>query len=209
MLDFVEEKDIFSQGHKLIGAIDEAGRGPLAGPVVAACVVFGPDFKIGGRLKEIRDSKKLTHAKRQELYQIIKEEFSEVGVGICDNTTIDKINILQAAFLAMKKAVGAIKKKPDFIVLDGGYEIPNFSLIQKAIIRGDEKIFSIAAASIVAKVTRDNIMLEMHKKYPSYGFNQHKGYGTKLHLDRLAEHGPCPLHRFSFRPVKISKNFYN
>ncbi len=203
MLDFSTEENLFKRGYKLIGGIDEAGRGPLAGPVVAACVVCSPEFKLDNKkLDLIKDSKKLTAKKREELYNLIYEKFSEVGVGICDHKTVDRINILQAAFLAMKKAIGALKQKPDYILLDGRFLIPNASFKQKAIIKGDNLIFSIAAASIIAKVTRDRLMREAHEQFPQYGFNQHKGYGTKLHLERLLKYGPCLIHRKSFRPVK-------
>ncbi len=202
-MDLKEEQNLFKAGFKFIGGIDEVGRGPLAGPVVAACVVYSRDFSFSNeKLGLIKDSKKITEKRREELYGVIKDEFCEVGVGICDHITIDRINILQAAFLAMKKAIGALRQKPDFIVLDGRFPIPNISLKQKSVIRGDELIFSIAAASIIAKVTRDRIMREMHQLYPQYGFAQHKGYGTKLHLKTLQEYGPCPIHRKSFNPVK-------
>jgi ribonuclease HII len=203
MMDLKEEQNLFKAGFKFIGGIDEAGRGPLAGPVVAACVVCSHDFSFSNeKLGLIKDSKKLSEKRREELFDIIKEEFCEIGVGICDHITIDRINILQAAFLAMKKAIGALRQKPDFVVLDGRFPIPNISLKQRVIVRGDESIFSIAAASIIAKVTRDRIMREMHQLYPQYGFAQHKGYGTRFHLKKLQEHGPCPIHRKSFNPVK-------
>ncbi len=203
MLDFIQEEKLFKAGHKFIGGIDEAGRGPLAGPVVAACVVCSHDFSFDNeKLGLIKDSKKLTEKKREELYQVIKDEFCEVGIGICDHNTIDKINILQAAFLAMKKALGALRQKPDFVILDGRLPIPNISLKQKSVIRGDELIFSIAAASIIAKVTRDRIMRGIHELYPQYGFARHKGYGTRFHLKILQEYGPCPIHRKSFSPVR-------
>lgn len=202
MLDLVEEQNLFKQGYKMVAGIDEAGRGPLAGPVVAACAVCKPDFTINNeKLKLVKDSKKLTAKAREGLFDIIQKEFCEVGIGICDHQTIDKINILQAAFLAMKKAIGALKQKPDFIILDGKFKIPNCSYQQKAIIKGDALVFSIAAASIIAKVARDRIMLEMHQLYPDYGFDQHKGYGTRLHIERLKKHGPCPIHRMSFKPL--------
>ena len=206
MLDFSQENRIFNQGYKLIAGIDEAGRGPLAGPVVAACVVVSPEFKIDSEeLKFIKDSKKLTAKKREELFDIIKNKFIEVGVGICGNKTVDKINVFQASFLAMKKALGALKQKPDFVLLDGGFKIPNYTGEQKNIIKGDSLVFSIAAASIIAKVTRDRLMRKFHEEYPQYGFDRHKGYGTKLHLANLKKYGPCPIHRFSFGPVKIIK----
>lgn len=214
MLNLEHEKKLFNQGYRLIAGIDEAGRGPLAGPVVAACVVSRPSCKVNlsadkagnEKLKEVRDSKKLTPKKRQELFDIICEEFDEVGIGICDHQTIDRINILEASFLAMKKAISALKTKPDFLILDGQFKIPNCSYKQEAIIRGDELVFSIAAASIVAKVTRDRIMKEAHEKYPEYGFDRHKGYGTKLHREMIDKHGPCPIHRLSFRPIKKKIN---
>lgn len=206
MLDFSQENRIFNQGYKLIAGIDEAGRGPLAGPVVAACVVVSPEFKIDSdELKLIKDSKKLTAKKREELFDIIQDKFIEVGVGICDNQTIDKINILQATFLAMKKSVGALKQKPDFLLIDGGFQIPNTSYNQLSVIRGDSLVFSIAAASIIAKVTRDRIMEKMHEQYPQYEFLKHKGYGTSLHMEHLKQYGPCLIHRQSFRPVRLCK----
>ncbi len=208
MLNLEEEQNIFSQGYDVIGAIDEAGRGPLAGPVVAACVLMRGEFinSVGAihelPLQIINDSKKLTAKKREEAFNIIKDNF-EFGIGMCGHDTIDRINILQASFLAMKKAIGAIKQKPDFIILDGKFPIPNISIRQKAIISGDSLVFSIAAASILAKVARDRIMMEMHETYPNYGFNKHKGYGTKLHMEQLRKFGPSPIHRKSFKPVKI------
>jgi len=206
MLDLNQENRIFKQGYKLIAGIDEAGRGPLAGPVVAACVVVTPDFKIDSEeLKTIKDSKKLTAKKREELFDIIKDKFIEVGVGICDNETIDRINILQATFLAMKKSVGSLKDKPNFLLVDGGFKIPNTSYNQLNVIRGDSLVFSIAAASIIAKVTRDRIMQAMHEQYPQYEFLKHKGYGTRLHMERLKQYGPCSIHRQSFRPVRLCR----
>ncbi len=202
MLDFKVEQELFNRGYKLIGAIDEAGRGPLAGPVVAACIIFAANFKLSDELKKVKDSKKLLAKSREDLYDIIKARCLEVGIGSCDNKTIDKVNILQASFLAMKKAIGQLKRKPDYIILDGRFKIPNCSIPQTAIIRGDEIIFSIAAASIMAKVTRDSLMLAMHQQYPNYGFNLHKGYGTKLHLERLKQFGPCPIHRLTFKSVR-------
>ena len=202
MLDLNEEKKIFGKGYEIIGALDEAGRGPLAGPVVAACVVIKANISINSLMEEINDSKKLTPKKREGLYEVIKNNFFEVGVGICDQTTIDRINILQATFLAMKKAVGSIKNKPHFLMIDGLMGLPNWSMPQQAYIKGDERIFSIAAASIIAKVTRDRIMQEMDRLYPAYEFAKHKGYGTKLHLEKLKQYGPCPIHRLSFGGVK-------
>lgn len=202
MLDLIEEKKIFDQGYEIIGALDEAGRGPLAGPVVATCVIIKANFSINNDLASVNDSKKLTAKKRELLFDLIKKHFIEVGVGISDHRTIDRINILQATFLAMKKAIGSIKNKPQFLMIDGGLEMPNCSTPQQAYVRGDERIFSIAAASIMAKVTRDRIMQEMDRLYPNYGFIQHKGYGTKYHLDKLKQFGPCAIHRLTFNGVK-------
>jgi len=203
MLGLEEEKNLFSLGYKLIASLDEAGRGPLAGPVVAACVILPVGFEVGEeKLKLVADSKKINASRREELFSVISEQF-RVGIGICDNKTIDKINIFQASFLAMKKALGALKEKPDFVLLDGGFKIPNYTGEQKNIVKGDRLVFSIAAASIIAKVTRDRLMRKFHGQYPQYGFDQHKGYGTKLHLANLKKYGPCPIHRFSFGPVKI------
>jgi ribonuclease HII len=202
MLNFATEEEIFSKGCGLLGAIDEAGRGPLAGPVVAAAVLIRPDFIFNQeKFKLIRDSKKLSESQREEAYCLIMEEFPEVGVGWCDHQTIDRINILQATFLAMKKALGALKGRPDLVIVDGKFKIPNISQDQRAIIRGDATVFSIAAASIIAKVTRDRMMRKFHEEYPAYDFAQHKGYGTKMHLEKIREHGPSPIHRLSFAPL--------
>lgn len=202
MMDFNLEKEIFSRGYGLLGAIDEAGRGPLAGPVVAACVLVDKSFQLDEKeFNKINDSKKVAAKMREELFDIINDNF-EVGIGVCDHATVDRINILEASFLAMKKAIGALKKKPEFIILDGKFLIPNFSIRQQAIIKGDSQVFSIATASIIAKVTRDRIMKEMHEKFPQYGFDRHKGYGTKLHMENLRTYGPCLIHRKSFAPVK-------
>lgn len=201
MLNLNEEKLIFSRGYKLIGGVDEAGRGPLAGPVVAACVVCNPTIEIVNELELVNDSKKLTEKVREELFEIINKEFS-VGIGICDEATIDRINILQATFLAMKKAIGALQVKPEYFLVDGKFAIPNCSYQQKPIIKGDTKVFSIAAASIIAKVTRDRIMNKINEQYPQYGFDRHKGYGTKFHLEQIKKHGPSPVHRKSFGPCR-------
>lgn len=202
MLSFATEEKIFSEGWSSIGAIDEAGRGPLAGPVVAAAVLIRPDFIFNQeKYKLIRDSKKLSESRREEAYEIIMAEFTAVGVGWCDHETIDRINILQATFLAMKKALGALKEKPSLVIVDGKFIIPNIFQNQRAIINGDATVFSIAAASIVAKVTRDRMMHRFHESFPAYEFAQHKGYGTKLHLEKIKQHGPCPIHRLSFAPL--------
>ncbi len=203
MLDLRTEQDFFARGYNLIGGVDEAGRGPLAGPVVAACVVIDKNFKIDSAdLALVADSKKLSAKKREKLFGIIKEKVLAVEIGIVDNLTIDKINILQASFLAMRRALKKLKIAPDYILVDGNFKIPKLEKPQTAIIGGDGKVFCIAAASIIAKVSRDWLMSEIDKKYPQYEFAKHKGYGTKAHFAKIVEHGPCPLHRFSFSPVK-------
>jgi len=205
MLDLEMEKKYFNLGYKLVGGVDEAGRGPLAGPVVAACVVIDENFLIDEDLQTINDSKKLSAKKREKLFSLIKEKALAVEIGVIDNRVIDKVNILQASFLAMKKAIDNLPVSPDYILLDGGFKIPKLDKPQSAIIKGDSSVFAIAAASIIAKVSRDYLMQEIDKKYPQYNFAKHKGYGTKLHLEKIKEHGPCPLHRFSFRPIKPDK----
>ncbi len=207
MLDLQTEQDFFSLGYNLIGGVDEAGRGPLAGPVVAACVVVDKNFKIDSEdLALVADSKKLSAKKREKLFSIIKKKALAVEIGLADNTEIDKINILQASFLAMRRAIKKLKIQPDYVLVDGSFRIPKLDKSQTAIIGGDAKVFCIAAASIIAKVSRDWLMGEIDKKYPQYEFIKHKGYGTKRHLELIAQHGPCPLHRFSFAPIKNSFN---
>jgi ribonuclease HII len=206
MLDLASEKIIFQAGHRLIGGVDEAGRGPLAGPVVAACVLIGPDFQIDSDdLRMINDSKKLSAKRREHLFSIIKNKVLAVEIGVVNNKTIDKINILQATFLAMRQAITGLKLPADYIFVDGNLVIPGIKQKQKAVIDGDAKIFVIAAASIIAKVSRDWLMMEADKKYPEYEFARHKGYGTKRHLEKIKEFGPCPLHRLSFAPLKSKK----
>lgn len=201
-MEFNYEQDLFSGGIMSLGALDEAGRGPLAGPVVAACVLVKPGFVIPKTLEAVKDSKKLSEKKREELFEFIMNEFAGVGVGICDHETIDRINILEASFLAMKKAIGALEEKADYYLIDGKFPISNSSIKQEPIIKGDSLVFSIAAASIIAKVSRDRIMRKAHEEYPEYGFDKHKGYGTKAHLVALKKHGPCAIHRLSFGRVK-------
>lgn len=204
------ERNLYTNGYNLIAGIDEAGRGPLAGPVVAACAIFRPDFSQDdiefSELRKVNDSKQLNTKTREEVYEEIIKKCLAYGIGVCDNKIIDRINILQAAFLAMKKAISAMKQKPNYLLVDGGFAIPNSSLKQEAVVDGDAKIFSIAAASIIAKVTRDRLMRDAHERFPNYGFDKNKGYGTKFHLACLKKYGPCEIHRQSFRPVKNSKN---
>lgn len=207
MLNLEIEQKYFALGYKLIGGVDEAGRGPLAGPVVAACVVIGPDFKIDDEdLALVADSKKLSAKKREHLFGIIRAKALAVEIGVVDNLTIDKINILQASFLAMRRAIKKVALSPDYILLDGGFKIPKLDKPQTAIVKGDATVWAIAAASIIAKVSRDYLMSEIDKTYPQYEFARHKGYGTKLHYEKIKEYGPCPLHRFSFSPMKETRS---
>ena len=198
-----KEQELFQNGYRFIGGVDEAGRGPLAGPVVAACVVVDKTFVISGpELELVRDSKKLSAKQREKIFAVIKSQATAVAIGVVDHKMIDKINILQATFSAMKKAIDQMAIAPDYILVDGGLKIPQLKFPQEAIKEGDAKIFCIAAASIIAKVSRDYLMAELDKKYPDYNFAQHKGYGTKLHLAKILEHGPSPVHRRSFSPIK-------
>lgn len=194
------ERKLWRSGKKFIAGIDEAGRGPLAGPVVAAAVVFAPGTMIPG----VNDSKKLSPKKREMLYDLIYEKALAVGIGLCDEEIIDRINILQATYRAMKIAVADLSLPPDYILVDGR-EIPNFPVPQTAIVRGDGTSFSIAAASIIAKVTRDRIMIRMDRQYPQYGFAQHKGYPTKKHIQAIIKQGRCAIHRTSFKIKNIEK----
>lgn len=191
------ENRAVQEGYRYIAGTDEAGRGPLAGPVVSAAVILPPGFDCPG----ITDSKKLSEKKRDALFPLIEEKALAVGVGIADHEEIDRINILQASLLSMKRAVECLKPAPDYLLIDGKFTI-DCDLPQEAIVKGDAKSISIAAASIIAKVTRDRIMAELSIRYPVYEFHRHKGYPTKAHKAALRTHGPCPVHRKSFRGVK-------
>jgi ribonuclease HII len=182
------------QGYQIIAGVDEAGRGPLAGPVVAAAVVLPLDVILEG----LDDSKKISPAKRDELFPKIQSRVH--GIAVVNSQVVDEINILQAARLAMKQAVEKLSSYPDLLLIDGNQKIDS-SIEQWAIVKGDAKSYSIAAASILAKVTRDHIMEDYHHLYPQYEFARHKGYGTQLHRDLIAKHGPCPIHRRTFRGV--------
>ncbi len=182
------------EGYKLICGVDEAGRGPLAGPVCAAAVILPADLEIEG----LNDSKKLTEKKREALYDVIKEKAVAYGIAMASEQEIDEINILQATFLAMKRAVEAMGCKPDFVLVDGNREPDLGELPQKTIVKGDSRSANIAAASILAKVTRDRYMMEKDAQFPQYGFAVHKGYGTQKHYEALREHGHCPIHRRTF-----------
>ena len=185
------------QGFRTIAGVDEAGRGPLAGPVVAAAVIL-PEGHI---IPDVNDSKKLTKVLRSKLYDRIISEAVSVGVGISDNLTVDRINILQATLRAMEDAVGGLSVKPDCLLIDG-ISRTSLTIHQKTIKKGDSLSLSIAAASIIAKVTRDRIMEEYDREYPEYGFAGHKGYGSASHLAAIAEFAPCPIHRLTFRGVR-------
>ncbi len=190
--------------------IDEVGRGPLAGPVVAAAFLMSPKFKMPRALqKELRDSKKLSAKKRLKLYHFFQSHPDlKWGIGRVSERVIDSINILQATKLAMRLALTHLEKKTgeaDFLIVDGNFTIDS-KLLQKAVPKGDEKVFSCAAASIMAKVTRDRMMARYHRKYPKYGFDRHKGYATSMHMKKLKEHGPCRIHRKTFFPVSQMSN---
>lgn len=197
-LSFTEFDNLFhSKGYRTLAGVDEAGRGPLAGPVVAASVVFEQEIVV----EEIDDSKRLAPSKREMLYEEILKKAKAVGIGIVGVSEIDRLNILQASLKAMKVAVGDLRCLPDLVLIDGIFKISS-SLPQHTIKRGDSLSHSIAAASIVAKVTRDRIMVEYHKQYPHYSFDRHKGYGTVLHIEALKKHGCSPIHRRKFRKVQ-------
>ena len=187
------EQELFDQGLTLICGVDEAGRGPLAGPVCAAAVILPANLEIPG----LNDSKKLTDKKRRELMPVIKEKAIAWGIGMASHEEIDDINILQATFLAMERAISALQVKPEFALIDGNRE-KDFGLPVKTIVKGDSLSANIAAASVLAKVTRDDLMEQMALTYPGYGFEIHKGYGTKAHYAALTEHGPSPIHRMTF-----------
>ena len=192
------QEEYYSDTVDLIVGIDEAGRGPLAGPVVASAVIF-PRAYIN---KDINDSKQLSKKKREELFEIIKKDALAIGVGIVDAETIDKINIYEATKVAMKEAVKNLNHKFDLILTDA-MPLKNMGVPVIDIIKGDAKALPIAAASIIAKVTRDHILNDLAKKYPEYGFEKHKGYGTKLHMDALKKYGPIKgVHRYSYKPVE-------
>lgn len=194
---WVFEKNAGNQGHRLIAGIDEAGRGPLAGPVVAAAVILPEMFPEG----DTTDSKKLTPKKREQLYEHIYAHAVSVGVGIVDPVEIDRINILQASLCAMSMAVDNLNPQPDHLLIDGTFPILS-DLPQQPIPKGDALSISIAAASIVAKVTRDRMMAIYHEYYPQFGFCKHKGYPTKAHREAIQTYGCTPIHRRSFKGVK-------
>lgn len=187
------EQEYFDKGIQLICGVDEAGRGPLAGPVCAAAVILPPNTEIPG----LNDSKKLSDKKRRELYPIIKEQAIAYGIAFADHHEIDEINILQATYLAMERAINQLNVKPELALIDGN-RAKNFGIPVQTVVHGDSLSASIAAASVLAKVTRDNFMLEMAEAYPGYDFEIHKGYGTKAHYAALTKLGPSAIHRMTF-----------
>lgn len=196
------ENEAYEKGYNLVCGVDEAGRGPLAGPVFAAAVILPKGFIVEGA----NDSKKLSEKKREALFEKIKEEALYYSIAMVDEKVIDKVNILNATFIAMNNAIDNLEQKPDFVMIDGnkipvGLEIPS-----EAIVKGDANSISIACASILAKVSRDRYMLKMSEKYPQYLFEKHKGYGTKLHYQMLDEYGPSEIHRQSFLKSWYMKN---
>ena len=187
------EEELFAQGYKLVCGVDEAGRGPLAGPVCAAAVILPANLVIPG----LDDSKKLSDKRRRELFPIIKEQAIAYGIGLASHEEIDEINILQATYLAMERALADLAVKPEYVLIDGN-RAKDFGLPVKTVVKGDSLSANIAAASVLAKVTRDMLMEEAAVAYPGYGFEIHKGYGTRAHYDALRTLGACPIHRNSF-----------
>ncbi len=187
------ENGFFDKGIRVICGVDEAGRGPLAGPVCAAAVILPPNAEIPG----LNDSKKLTDKRRRELFPVIKEQAVAYGIAFADHTEIDQINILQATYLAMERAIHSLGVTPELALIDGN-RAKDFGIPVQTVVHGDSLSASIAAASILAKVTRDDFMLEMSKEYPQYSFDIHKGYGTKAHYAALEAHGASPIHRMTF-----------
>ena len=187
------ENSLYANGFKVICGVDEAGRGPLAGPVCAAAVILPANLEIPG----LNDSKKLTDKKRRELFPIIKEQAIAYGIGLASHEEIDEINILQATFLAMERALAQLEGKADMALIDGNRE-KDFGLPVRTVVKGDSRSANIAAASVLAKVTRDDIMMTYAQEYPQYRFDVHKGFGTKAHYEALREHGPSSIHRMTF-----------
>ncbi|ADL13166.1 ribonuclease HII [Acetohalobium arabaticum] len=200
------EDDLANRGYQLIGGVDEAGRGPLAGPVAAAVVILPEDIWMPG----LNDSKQLSEAKREEFFAKLQEEAVDIGVGLVDSDRIDEVNIRNANYQAMREAISNLEQTPDYLLVDGE-EIPEIGIEQRRLVDGDQRSVSIAAASIIAKVTRDRMLVEYDQEYPEYNFVQHKGYGTADHIAALEEHGPCPIHRYSFSKVReaaLGEDYY-
>jgi ribonuclease HII len=193
---FFFEKEVYRRGFQRVAGIDEVGRGPLAGPVVAAAVILPPHVNLPG----VKDSKQLRPAQRERLYDEIHAHAFDLSIGCVDAGEIDKINILQATFKAMIQAVGGLRTAPDYLLIDGPYTLP-IPTLQQGIPKGDQLSISIAAASIIAKVYRDRLMHEYHRQFPVYAFDRNKGYGSLAHREALRVHGPCAIHRLTFRGV--------
>lgn len=187
------EEEVYAEGYTVICGVDEAGRGPLAGPVCAAAVILPRGHQIPG----LNDSKKLTDKKRRELFPLIKEQAIAYGIGMASHEEIDEINILQATYLAMERAIAQLEGKADMALIDGN-RAKDFGMAVRTVVKGDSLSANIAAASVLAKVTRDDLMVEMAKEFPGYGFEVHKGYGTKAHYEALRNLGPCAIHRRTF-----------
>lgn len=202
MLSF--ERELWEKDIRYVAGLDEAGRGPLAGPVVAAAVIFSKNAYI----PMIDDSKRLSVEVREFLYDVILQEALDFGIGMAEVSEIDEINIYQASFLAMKRALDTLKIEPEFLLVDGR-AFPHDSIPFTAIVKGDSQCFSIASASIIAKVTRDKIMYEYDTKFPHYGFARHKGYPTRAHLDAIEKYGFCKIHRQSFHPKRFLENAFD
>ena len=206
---FQIEREHRARGLLRLAGIDEAGRGPLAGPVVAAAAILPEEWVDAGipePLQRLNDSKRLTEKVREELFNLIEGARTiKFGISIVDAGVIDQINILQATHRAMNDALSQLNPEPHHVLVDGN-SVNTLTMSQTAIVKGDGKSFSIAAASILAKVTRDRLMCEFHKNWPEYGFASHKGYGTAAHLEAIAAHGPCPIHRRSFAPLRTAQS---
>jgi ribonuclease HII len=187
------ENSHFEKGIRVVCGVDEAGRGPLAGPVCAAAVILPPNVDIPG----LNDSKKLTDKRRRELFPVIQEQAIAYGIGLASHEEIDQINILQATYLAMERALAQLSIKPELALIDGN-RAKDFGIPVQTVVKGDSLSASIAAASILAKVTRDDLMMAAAEEYPQYQFDVHKGYGTKAHYEALTAHGPSPIHRMTF-----------
>jgi ribonuclease HII len=201
------ERRARQDGYKLVAGVDEAGRGPLAGPVVAAAVILAPDYENA----DINDSKQLTPKKRETLYHVIKRDALAIGVGVVEVPVIDTINILRASLMAMREAIADLSLCPDYLLIDGNKGV-SLDIPQQVIVKGDSRSISIAAASIIAKVSRDKIMEMYHRQFPQYNFLKNKGYGTSEHLDAIQKHGSCKIHRRSFRvkvksPLQVNVEF--
>ena len=201
MPDFSIEKEAIQNGYKFVCGVDEAGRGPLAGPVCAAAVILPIDAEIEG----LNDSKKLSEKKREALFPVICEKAIAYSVAFGSLEEIEELNILEATYFAMNRAIEALPKQADFALIDGNRVPKDIKIPCQTVVKGDAKSCSVAAASILAKVTRDRLLLEYDEQYPQYNFKKHKGYGTKEHTDLILKYGPCPIHRMSFLKKLLSK----